>query len=506
MSVTTRARTRAASNGAAAAMDYKMVNSYGLDYQAQATAVRQLSDDIHSKREHFKIPPAQKAPRRPARGKGSGRGGRRGGRARTVTGVRGQQPSQPPPPIDANLSPHSSVSEYITEDEWWASEDELRIKIEQEKQKLNQANLLSELAGLRRKAGQTPGPFSGGSGRPRGDISLDQVANGPVDDRASAYQANRFQDAYQDLYSFARNFNQQDLAHQNVSNRPLIDFSDDGRDSSSEDNSFNLTSRDQLRGKPKRNTKNEQSFEHCDPDLAYVLNRFPQLFQQNNNNSKPKTQVSGIRDSRKNIVVIQKQVYPHSQLQDEFLWGYSGDVIDYKDLTFGLFVAGELEIITNPTTDLREALRRQELLKLTAYRSQYTPWSKLLFLHGAILQKIESGRATWESNFDSVEKMVLENPGKANWAQRLGMEKPGKKEKASGSSAAKQQGVLWCWDFNKGTCSKTSPHEAFIGGKPVNVKHICATCHKVDKVERNHSEASPDCPVLKRGAPSDSKK
>ena len=53
---------------------------------------------------------------------------------------------------------------------------------------------------------------------------------------------------------------------------------------------------------------------------------------------------SGIKD-KCSEVIVNKQLYPHATLQQDFLWGWDGNDIEYKDLTFGLFVAGELEII-----------------------------------------------------------------------------------------------------------------------------------------------------------------
>ena len=68
-----------------------------------------------------------------------------------------------------------------------------------------------------------------------------------------------------------------------------------------------------------------------------------------------------------------------------------------------------------------DAQRRLQMLKTTAYRAQYLDWLKLLHLHAAVLGKIESGLATWDTNFEQVGRMVPENPGKVDWSARLGM-------------------------------------------------------------------------------------
>ena len=207
---------------------------------------------------------------------------------------------------------------------------------------------------------------------------------------------------------------------------------------------------------------------------------------------------SGIKD-KCSEVVVKKQLYPHATLQQEFLWGWDGNGIEYKDLTFGLFVAGELEIILSDLTNKQECKQRLDMLRLTAYRSQYVKWQKLLHLHAAIIRKIESGLATWDSNFDQVEKMVLENPGKADWGSWLGMRKgaSGIDNKPSGplrrgdAGSTANRGKWWCREFQSGTCSKSAPHTKNIRGREMIVKHICAKCFQKDGAEHAHGDRDP---------------
>ena len=79
---------------------------------------------------------------------------------------------------------------------------------------------------------------------------------------------------------------------------------------------------------------------------------------------------SGFKD-KYSEVVVSKQLYPHATLPQEFLRGWDGNDIEYKDLTFGLFVAGELEIILSDLTNKQECKQRLDMLRLTAYCSQY---------------------------------------------------------------------------------------------------------------------------------------
>ena len=203
-----------------------------------------------------------------------------------------------------------------------------------------------------------------------------------------------------------------------------------------------------------------------------------------------KAMVSGLYETADSSVV-NPQIFPHSQLKRGFLRngldGVHGD-IKYNDLTFGLFVAGELEIISNPRTDPLEATRRRELLKVTAYRSEYVEWPKLRHLHAAILQEVESGEASWGSSFEQVEKMVLENPGKTGRGHHTGMS-----NKHWQKTPTK---TFYCWEFNNTSCSRPSPHDGNIKGIACTVKHVCATCMRQENIERDHPQGSTYCPYF----------
>ena len=212
---------------------------------------------------------------------------------------------------------------------------------------------------------------------------------------------------------------------------------------------------------------------------------------------------SGIKD-RNMETVVNKQLYPHAALQQEYLWGWNGENIEFRKLSFGLFVAGEIEVIMGGSMNRNDAQRRLQMLKTMAYRAQYVEWSKLLHLHAAILAKIEMGFATWDSNFEQVEKMVLENPGKVDWSSRLGLRQPRTSGKNTGGdrpSNARTSGwgddrniVWWCKDFQSGSCDQSAPHTKNICGREVSVKHICAKCFQKDEAERSHPDTLPSCP------------
>ena len=262
---------------------------------------------------------------------------------------------------------------------------------------------------------------------------------------------------------------------------------------------FSLASRDQKRGKT---NKHKQSQLLSRPSAALVSNNVCET-----NDQKPDGKVySGIRDKQMETIV-NKQKYPHAALQPQYLWGWSGEEIDFKKLPFGLFVAGEVEIIMGGSLPDRDAWRQLDMLKTTAYRSQNIEWPKLLHVHAAVLGKIESGSATWDSNFERVEKMVLENPGRVDWSARLGLRQPRSSRRGAGADRQgrpqfqsrgddKNQKAItwWCKDYQSGTCNQVAPHSKNIRGREVTVKHICARCFQKEGAERGHPDTAVSCP------------
>ena len=50
------------------------------------------------------------------------------------------------------------------------------------------------------------------------------------------------------------------------------------------------------------------------------------------------------------------------------------------------------------------------------------------------------------------------------------------------------------YSYQRGSCTKKSPHSAVIGNERKMVRHICATCYLKDKIASEHPETSDECP------------
>ena len=128
----------------------------------------------------------------------------------------------------------------------------------------------------------------------------------------------------------------------------------DSSDSGS-NGAFSLASRDRRRSKRKTSQTMSDNGSHCN---RHEGGKMP----------------SGIKD-RNMETVVNKQLYPHAALQQEYLWGWNGENIEFRKLSFGLFVAGEIEIIMGGSMNRNDAQRRLQMLKTMAYRAQYVEWS-----------------------------------------------------------------------------------------------------------------------------------
>ena len=107
-------------------------------------------------------------------------------------------------------------------------------------------------------------------------------------------------------------------------------------------------------------------------------------------NSDKKCKKSGIFDHPSDEVV-QKQLWPQSKLQYE----YAGSDVKFDELQFNLFVAGELEIISNKKIDEIEKTGRIKLLKKISYYTELYEWKgRIQKLYAHIIRQIENGLAT----------------------------------------------------------------------------------------------------------------
>ncbi len=177
--------------------------------------------------------------------------------------------------------------------------------------------------------------------------------------------------------------------------------------------------------------------------------------------------------------VSNPQVWPQTCLDYEFI----ANPIEFKDLDFGLFVAGELEAVMSCDISEKQKHSRLELLKTIIYYQRVYYWKSIVKMYSAIVRKIESGRANWGSDFYKIESHTLVHKTKLSYTKGDGLNKKVENKK------------VWCYkDYQSGVCELSDPHKKWIGGKEYIVHHVCAACLQKDKLKLMHPETSAACP------------
>ena len=207
-----------------------------------------------------------------------------------------------------------------------------------------------------------------------------------------------------------------------------------------------------------------------------------------------KGQKSGIHETNK-MYVKKRQKFPQAALRPEFLARKSSPT--FEELQLPLFVAGELEIILHKLETIlqkgsasKEVIARLHMLRKTAYRADYLDWTVLRSTHEAILRNIENGFAAWDSNFEAVEKQVLERSTSYKFSPTTGGTKY-----AEDKTRNKKERKWYCGAFNKGECEFTgAKHRQELLGKERTVHHICSSCMAEDSREASHSALADECP------------
>lgn len=175
--------------------------------------------------------------------------------------------------------------------------------------------------------------------------------------------------------------------------------------------------------------------------------------------------------------VVRRQFWPHSELS----LGYVSKNVTYDELTLEEFVAGYSAILLLPQITSHERQHRTEHLGTLMYLASVYEWPAVRSFHAAVLLEIERGRLNWGDSFLHLENRTLAGSHKKTKDQ---------KRPAPSTSTA----VLFCREYQKGSCSHSKDHYAMLKGEKKWLCHICAACWVKDKVKRMHSEYSDDCP------------
>ena len=196
--------------------------------------------------------------------------------------------------------------------------------------------------------------------------------------------------------------------------------------------------------------------------------------------------------------VVVPQRWPHLSLRNE----YRSMNMAFNELSLPLFVAGELEIISQ-AQDASEQTGRLQVLTSLMYdaSSRNNDFSEVLKCYAAWVREIELGTYKWGDDtfvkvFDNIIKRAPVSGGKAQSGFGSGVSK-------YAASATYTPHRWFCTLFNRNKCEQVSPHMMQIKGYGLKeVAHICGTCYLQDKIEASHAECSAACPHHAGGAKS----
>ena len=202
---------------------------------------------------------------------------------------------------------------------------------------------------------------------------------------------------------------------------------------------------------------------------------------------RPRKIKSGISAKPTSSVKFQL-VYPHFSLGQTS--GFIGTNIQFHQLTYEQFMAGELTTIKN-TEDVGEHDGRIELLthiSQWSLRANVT-WPQIRNVYAHIIRKLENHEISWRTDWSKFERHIYDKVASKQDRKPTSSNTPT-------STVGGQNKMTWfCRNYQKTEgCNKNAPHAGRVGNKFRSLEHICAACWLKDKVKRPHPEYSTDCP------------
>ncbi len=177
--------------------------------------------------------------------------------------------------------------------------------------------------------------------------------------------------------------------------------------------SVNLADLRNIQGlKEKARDDIERNFEHRSRSVSPIMLECSVGTKDSDKGKHSAKMMSGIT-SKVSEEVLNPQVWPLSCLDYEFIV----NPIEFKDLDFAVFVAGEFEAVM--TCDISEEKKhsRLELLKSIVYYQRVYDWKSILKMYSAIVRKIESGKGNWGSYFYKIESHSLVHKTKQSYTK-----------------------------------------------------------------------------------------
>lgn len=226
------------------------------------------------------------------------------------------------------------------------------------------------------------------------------------------------------------------------------------------------------------------SSESTEDEYASAVSTNSKSKKSKKQKSKKHKKKSGI-SAKASDKVKTPQKWPHAHLQYEYVNKY----VKFDELDFKLFIAGELEIISEEGISKAERSGRISMLKEIVNYSNTYDFKGLKSFYAAWLREIQLGKKTWVDDPQQIESAILSKH--LRWQKSSFLTN----KKDSTHKGNNNDEKLWfCSLYQRNKCANKASHMVVIKGKMRMAQHICATCWLKDKAKLAHPECSSSCP------------
>lgn len=237
-------------------------------------------------------------------------------------------------------------------------------------------------------------------------------------------------------------------------------------------------------------SNNSSGSEHGISDSGSASEEEQQIVRRREKEEKGRVKKSG-KEVKLTSNIRYPQKWPHSFLKLH----YVAKEKKYDDLTLAEFCAGYIAIlkICKPSHKQARIDHFEELM----YHATTKSWKSVLNYHAACLLEIERGNLKWGANFQlhGLQNTILTGSG-AN-ANPRGPGSSTNAKQSSQSTPGSEERVVFCKNYQRGSCNFTRDHYGHFMGENQMLRHICAKCWLAAKKQSPHSEQSDACPLSK---------
>ena len=252
--------------------------------------------------------------------------------------------------------------------------------------------------------------------------------------------------------------------------------------------------------KSKRNRSSDESSsdESCDDESEEDTSCSSSEDEEDKKSSRKKTKHTKKRSSKKKksgkdekltSSVKYPQKWPHAHLGQQFV----NKTKKYEDLSLPEFCAGYTSILRK-VKDTKKLKSRLEHFENLMYLTTRFQWRSVLSYHAAVLLEIERGNKKWGGDFRDLENTTLAGSYLKKDVNTNNNNASRQQRSQSGRNDSTGLRVLFCRNFQRGTCTHPDDHNGTFEGKSQLLRHICAECWLRTKKMEKHPETSESCP------------